>query len=144
MIKKLINLVKIAKQKLDEQEKLLSRNQTVIAQKKSSIDSINAQISAVPMKMSGDFRDYRNRKLTIDAYVYEIEELQFQIGLLKKEQENIKKAIRIAHLEHEKMLYLYNQEKDKLLLEQNRMENNALNEITVLLHSHKKNRESKP
>ena len=41
MIKQLANLVKIAKQKLDTQEKSLLRNQTQIKRKYADIDSIN-------------------------------------------------------------------------------------------------------
>ena len=112
MTKQLVNLVKIAKQKLDMQEKALLRNQMAIKRKRSEIDSINAQIAAIPMPTSGSFSAYQSQKDSIRAYIYQIEEIQIQIGNLYKEQEHITQQIRIAHLEHEKMLYLYNKAKD--------------------------------
>lgn len=135
MTKQLVNLVKIAKQKLDMQEKALLRNQMAIKRKRSEIDSINAQIATIPMPTSGSFSAYQSQKDSIRAYIYQIEEIQIQIGNLYKEQEHIAQQIRIAHLEHEKMLYLYNKAKDAEMTEQNKKEAKRLDEATIMLHS---------
>lgn len=138
MTKQLANLVKIAKQKLDTQEKSLSRNQLLIKNKYTDIDSINAQISSMPIPSSGSFSAYQNQKDSIQAYIYEINEIQLQIGILKQEQEHIKKQIKIAHLEHEKMLHLYNQAKNMQLAEDNKKEIKQLDEVTIMLHTRQK------
>lgn len=139
MIRQLINLVKIAKQKLDTQERLLLRNQSRIIEKRANIDAINASIAAVPMPSCGSFSAYQSQKASIQAYLYEIEEIQAQIGILRQEQEYIKNEIRKAHLEHEKMLHLYNQAKDFQQAEEMKMETKHLDEITLLLHTRRKN-----
>lgn len=74
------------------------------------------------MPSSGSFSAYQSQKDSIQAYLYEIREIQRQIGILKEEQEYIKQQIRIAHLEHEKTLYLYNKAKDAQTLENNKQE----------------------
>lgn len=138
MTKQLANLVKIAKQKLDMQEKNLLRNQTIIKRKYDDIDSINMQIASIPMPSSGSFSAYQSQKDSIQAYLYEIHEIQLQINILKQEQEYIKQQIRIAHLEHEKNLYLYNQAKDMQAIEENKKETKQLDEITIMLHTRQK------
>ncbi len=138
MTKQLANLVKIAKQKLDTQEKSLLRNQTLIARKYADIDSINIQIATIPIPSSGSFSAYQSQKDSIQAYLYEIHEIQIQIGILKQEQEYIKQQIRIAHLEHEKTLYLYNQAKDAQTIENNKKEVKQLDEVTIMLHTRQK------
>ncbi|RDU62685.1 hypothetical protein CQA53_09055 [Helicobacter didelphidarum] len=138
MTKQLANLVKIAKQKLDTQEKLLIRNQTLIMRKKSDIDSINATIASTPLPSSGSFNAYQNQKAAIQAHLYEIEEIQGQIALLRQEQEHIKAEIRIAHIEHEKMLHLYNKAKDEEKIELNKKEVKKLDETTLMLHIRQK------
>ncbi|TLE04046.1 hypothetical protein LS77_007370 [Helicobacter bilis] len=139
MTKQLVNLVKIAKQQLDMQEKNLLRNQTLITRKYADIDSINTQIASIPMPSSGSFSAYQSQKDSIQAYLYEIHEIQRQIGILKEEQEYIKQQIRIAHLEHEKTLYLYNKAKDAQTLENNKQETKQLDEVTIMLHTRQKN-----
>lgn len=138
MTKQLANLVKIAKQKLDTQEKNLIRNQTIITRKYAEIDSINAQIAAVPIPSSGSFSAYQSQKDSIQAYLYDISEIQNQIGILKQEQEYIKQQIRIAHLEHEKTLHLYNQAKEVQTIEGNKREAKQLDEVTLMLHNRQK------
>ena len=141
MLKQLANLVKIAKQKLETQERLLIRNQNLIANKRSDIDAINIAIAQTPLPTSGSFSAYANQKAAITAHLYEIEELQDQIAILRQEQERIKKQIRTAHIEHEKMLHLYNKAKDEQILEQNKLESKTLDEVTIILHSNTKNKE---
>lgn len=138
MIKQLANLVKIAKQKLDTQEKSLLRNQTQIKRKYADIDSINVKIASVPIPLSGSFSAYQSQKDSIQAYLYEIHEIQIQINILKQEQEYIKQQIRIAHIEHEKTSYLYNQAKDIQNIESNKKEVKQLDEITIMLHTRQK------
>ena len=138
MTKQLANLVKIAKQKLDMQEKNLLRNQMLITRKYSDIDSINVQISNIPLPSSGSFSAYQNKKESIQAYLFEINEIQIQIGILKQEQELIKQQIRIAMLEHEKTLYLYNESKRTKDIENNKKEVKNLDELTLILHSRQK------
>ncbi len=138
MTKHLANLVKIAKQKLDTQEKNLLRNQTSISRKYTDIDTIHSHIATISIPSSGSFSAYINQKDSIQAHVYEINEIQLQIGLLKQEQEYIKKEIRIAHLEYEKMLYLYNKAKDEKAIQDNKQEVKMADEVTNILYNHHK------
>ncbi|RDU59964.1 flagellar FliJ family protein [Helicobacter sp. MIT 14-3879] len=135
---KLASLVKIAKQKLQEEERMLARNQILIARKREQIDCINAQIAAIPIPTAGNFSLYQNQKAGIQAYLYEIEEIQKQIALLLKEQEMIRQNMRLAHLNHEKMLHVYNQEKEKQENYLKTLENKQLDENTLILHSRTK------
>ena len=137
MQKKLIGLVKISKQKLDEQERILMRNQMLITKKKEQIDSINLEIASISLPTSGNFRLYQIQKAGIQAYLYEIEEVRKQISLLLKEQEVIKQNIRLAHLQYEKMLYIYNQERMKQEIHTKQIEEKQLNENTLMLYAHK-------
>ncbi len=138
MTKHLANLVKIAKQKLDTHEKNLLRNQISISRKYEDISIINTHISTIPIPSSGSFSAYQSQKDSIQAYLYEINEIQLQIGILKQEQEYIKKEMRIAHLEHEKMLYMYNKAKDAQTIEENKKEIKKIDEVTAILHIHHK------
>lgn len=138
MIKQLASLVKIAKQKLDTQEKNLLRNQTLVKRKYADIDSINVQIASVPIPSSGSFSAYQSQKDSIQAYLHEIHEIQIQINILKQEQEYIKQQIRIAHIEYEKTLHLYNQAKDAQVVETNKKEVKQLDDVTIMLHTRQK------
>lgn len=138
MIKQLANILKIAKQKLDLEEKNLLRNKMLIKRKYADIDSINIHIANIPMPSSGNFSSYKSKKDTIQAYLFEIHEIQTQIGFLKEEQEHIKQQIRTAVLEYEKTLYLYNRAKDKQDVENIKKEARQLDEVTIMLHSRQK------
>lgn len=138
MTNQLANLVKIAKQKLDMQEKSLLRNQILIKRKYADIDSINLQIASIPIPSSGSFSAYQGQKDSMQAYLHEINEIRIQINILKQEQEHIKQQIRIAHIEYEKTLYLYNQAKDAQVLSANKKETKELDEVTIMLHVRQK------
>lgn len=134
----MLNLVKIAKQKLDAKENELRRNQTLIARKKEQIDSINAEIANVQMPSRGSFSAYQLQKEVINGHLYEIEEIKLQIAHLKQEQEHIKKELRLANIEHEKVKHIYEKTKDELKLQKNRIESKLLDETTIILHTRQK------
>lgn len=135
---KLISLIKIAKQKLLEHERSLANNQALIMRLHSEIDKINVEISAIEMPVSGNFASYQMSRAGIHAYLYKIDDLRSQISILLKEQETIKKNIRIAHLNHEKMIYVYNQAKNKKDAYLKTIEDKQLDETSIMLHARAK------
>ncbi|RDU71968.1 hypothetical protein CQA66_05770 [Helicobacter aurati] len=138
MLVKLVGLVKIAKQKLLEQERMLLDNQARIMKMRTQIDVVNAQIAQVSFPSKGHFGLYQIQMAGVQAYLYEIEEIRKQIAFLLKEQEVIKQNIRIAHINHEKMVYIYNQEKNKRDAHIKNLEEKRLDELTTILHARNK------
>ena len=138
MVKQLASLVKIAKDKLQTQERLLSKNQAAILLKKAEIERINVDISSVEIPRGGSFNAYQAQKDAIKAYLYQIEEIRYQIKILLQEQDEIRKNIRLANIEHERMLYIYNTEKKKIQSQMTKNENLHIDEVTSMLHANKK------
>lgn len=143
MINQLFNLVKIAKQKLESKERQLQRNQALIARKNADIDSINTTIAATSAPTQGNFALYQGYKDSINALLYEIDEIRGQIGLLRQEQEHIKNELKAAHLEYEKMQHIYNKAKDEINAKNRASENRKLDELNTILHINK-NEKSRP
>lgn len=134
----MLNLVKIAKQKLDSKERELQRNQVAILRKREQIDSINIAIANTKMPSSGSFSSYQMQREAINAHLYEIEEINGQIALLKQQQEHIKIEIKAAHIEHEKMKHIYQKARDESTLQIQKLESKNTDEITIMLHTRQK------
>ncbi|MWV63140.1 hypothetical protein DCO58_00435 [Helicobacter saguini] len=138
MLKQMLNLVKVAKQKLDSKERELQRNQIAILRKNEQIDSINFAISNTQMPNGGSFSTYQIQREAINAHLYEIEEIKGQIALLKQQQEHIKNDIKVAHIEHEKMKHIYEKARDEATLQAQKIESKNIDEVTIMLHTRQK------
>lgn len=134
----LVGLIKIAKQKLLEYELSLANNQTLILRLHAEIDRVNAEIAMIEIPSSGSFASYQMNRAGLQAYLYEIDELRSQISTLLKEQEIIKQNIRIAHLNHEKIVYVYNKEKSKKDAYIKKIDDKRLDEAGIILHARSK------
>ena len=131
------SLVKIAKQKLTEQERLLATNEMLIQRKRDAIEAIRLEMSSIPIPKSGSFSAYKNRMDGIEAYQYEIREIEGHIDFLLQEQAVIRQNIRLAHMEHEKMKYVCHKEGERLAATARLREIKQLDESTILLHARK-------
>lgn len=135
--KKLLVICNIAKKELEKQEGLLLQNTQLIAREHQNINLVNIEISKLAPPASGSFKDFANYKAVIASFLYQIEEFQNNILLLKKEQEQIKINLKVAHINYEKMLYVYNKQKDIDDKKYSDNEKKMIDEVSIMLQKHK-------
>lgn len=137
MTKTIIILLKLAKQALEKKQKELLFKNTQIKELYMQIDSINIQISSINMPTSGTFKQYQNIKDSINHYLYEIDLLKQDISIKKDEKKVILKELKLAHIEHEKLSYLNQKNKEEALKKEQTLAAKNLDEVSVILHAHK-------
>ncbi|PAF44971.1 flagellar FliJ family protein [Helicobacter sp. 11S02629-2] len=137
MIKQLISLVKIAKQKVDLKEKSLQACAFEIRAKFDYIDSLNAELQNATVPQSGSFKDFQSQKVYMQGFIYEIDLTYEAISLLKLKKKEIQEELRVLNIEYEKLKYIYDKESLRLRKEKVSLEAKSLDSISNLLYANK-------
>lgn len=134
---KFTQLLKIAKQKLDEIERALQQNAANINNKQIEIDSLVAELSQLVIPQTGKYQEFLNYSHYKDEYRNTIDFKQQELAFLKAKRRELQENFRIQNIEYEKAKYLDNLEIQKAIKAAKMRENRDMDEISTMLFANK-------
>lgn len=134
---KFTQLVKIAKQKLDEIERALQQNAANINNKQIEIDSLVAELSQLIIPQGGKYQEFLNYSHYKDEYRNTIDFKQQELAFLKAKRRELQENFRVQNIEYEKAKYLDNLEIQKAIKAAKMRESRDMDEISTMLFANK-------
>jgi flagellar export protein FliJ len=135
---KFTSIVKFKKQSVDKIELELMRANNSINEALGKIANLQKKITELHTPKSGTFAKLRGYQEIFTAHINDISDLHKELEHLKMKKNQIEVKLKNAYLDYEKMKHLDDIEREKYLSEKKRLEQEELNEISLMLFNNKK------
>lgn len=129
------SLVIFRKQKVEEAERAIFNNNHMIEQTKQSISALQTEMMEMEIPSEGNFAALVQFQEVKRIYTMQIHQKQADLKQLEHYSLNLKKYYKEMSIEFEKARHLDDVERQKIIKERIRQEENELNEISVMLHN---------
>lgn len=131
-------IVKIKKQVLDNLENEMAKLNLTIANMKEDIAVLKQELSSTQKPKSGVISELIVLQRIISAYKQDIESKTVKLNILDFNKIELMQKLKLAHIELEKIKYLEEQEKIKLIKKIKRQEAADLDEVGLILYNNRK------
>jgi len=135
---KFTSIVKFKKQSVDNIEIELTNINAQINQTINDIEIVNQNLAELSPPRSGSFAELKSYQELFTAHIFSIDELKSKLESQNMKKNQIKLKLKEAYLEYEKIKHLDDLEKNRILAEIKRKEEEELNEISVMLFNNKR------
>lgn len=129
------SLVIFRKQKVEEVERAIFNNNHMIEQSRQNMLSLQDEMNGMEIPSEGNFASLVQFQEIKRAYAVQIHQKQAELAQLENYALTLKKYYKEMSIEFEKARHLDDVERQKMIKERIRQEENELNEISIMLHN---------
>lgn len=137
---KFTQLVLLRKRKADEAELMLQKNAQQILAKQGEIDALVAEFATLKEPQSGVYQAFLTFSHHKEEYRSSIDFKMQELAILRQQKRELQEHFKLQNIEYEKAKYLDGLEVKKLLEKARIKESKDLDEISVMLHTNKRER----
>ena len=134
---KFTQLVLLRKRKVDEAELMLQKNAQQILAKQGEIDALVAEFATLKEPQSGIYQAFLIFAHHKEEYRSSIDFKMQELAILRQQKRELQEHFKLQNIEYEKAKYLDGLEVKKLLEKARIKESKDLDEISVMLHTNK-------
>ena len=127
------SLVKLAKLKVDEKEREISKYNNAIESQLQELEKLKQEYASLEYPKEGNFSLITQFKIMQNAFFNQIKQKENEINMLKSHRDNLVNELKDLNLEYEKMKYLQGDEIKKYLNKLKHKEAKELDEIALML-----------
>ena len=127
------SLVKLAKLKVDEKEREISKYNNAIESQLQELEKLKQEYASLEYPKEGNFALITQFKIMQNAFFNQIKQKENEINMLKSHRDNLVNELKDLNLEYEKMKYLQGDEIKKYLNKLKHKEAKELDEIALML-----------
>lgn len=131
-------IVRVKKHQLDDAIHRLQLQDKKIEDAKQKEQDIRNILKETGIPQKGNYTDIIKLQHVKKAYGYELNVINEEIFILKRDREVIKKEVTKQNLEYEKVKYLEDEENKKMKSELKRKENSDMDEISIMVFNNNK------